>query len=98
MYFKNFYAGLSEAQIEKKVQEEGFTPMKYENGPGDVYPLHQHPETKLLAFLSGSMEVKAADETWSCKKGDKLLIPGNAPHSAVCGPSGCTFFWSEKVV
>lgn len=98
MYFKNFYSGLTEEEIEKSIQEEGFTPLKYENGPGDIYTLHQHPETKLLAFLSGSMEVKAGDETFNCEKGDKLLIPGNTPHSAVVGQVGCTFFWSEKLV
>lgn len=98
MYYKSFYSGKTEAEIEKNIEEEGFTPLKYENGPGDIYPLHQHPETKLLAFLSGSMEVKVGEETFNCEKGDKLLIPGNTPHSAVVGPTGCTFFWSEKMI
>lgn len=98
MYHKNFYSGLTESEIEKKIREEGFDPMKYENGPGDIYPLHQHPETKLLAFLEGSMKVKVADETFNCEKNDKLLISGNAPHSAVVSPIGCTFFWSEKMI
>ncbi len=98
MYQKNFYINLSETEIEKKIEEEGFTPMKYENEPGDIYPLHQHPETKLLAFLEGTMEVKVGEENFSCATGDRLIIPGNTPHSAVVGPDGCIFFWSEKMI
>lgn len=98
MYYKQFYKDLQESEIEKSIKDEGFDPMKYSNGPGDVYPPHSHPETKLLAFLEGSMEVKVGEETFQCIKGDKIIIPGNTPHSAVVGPSGCTFFWSEKMM
>lgn len=98
MYFKDFYAGLSEEETEARIREEGFDPMKYHNNPGDVYALHQHPETKLLAFLEGTMEAKVGEETFSCSKGDKLIIPGGVPHSAVVGKDGCIFFWSEKII
>lgn len=98
MYYRNFYSNCTEAEMEKMIRDEGFDPMKYENAPGDIYPLHQHPETKLLAFLSGTMDVVSAGEKFSCAPGDKLVILGNTPHSAVVGPAGCTFFWSEKLM
>lgn len=98
MYYKNFYANCTESEIEKMIRGDGFDPMKFSNSAGDIYQLHQHPETKLLVFLEGTMEVVAAGEKFSCTAGDKLVIPGNAPHSAVVGPSGCTFFWSEKLI
>ncbi len=98
MYHKNFYSNLTETEIEAKIREEGFEPMKYHDEAGYVYTPHQHPKTKLLAFLDGTMEVKVGEENFSCGKGDKLVIPGNTPHSAVVGPSGCTFFWSEKMM
>lgn len=98
MFYKNFYANLTEVEIEKSIRNEGFNPIKFENDPGDNYSPHQHPETKLLAFLDGEMEVKAGEENFSCRKGDKLIIPGNTFHSAIVGPTGCTFFWSEQLV
>lgn len=98
MYYKKFYQNLSEGEIVQKIKEEGFDPVKFSNGPGDIYSPHQHQETKLLAFLEGSMTVKVADQTFECDVADKLIIPGNIKHSAVVGDAGCTFFWSEKLL
>ena len=44
------------------------------------------------------MEVRVGDETFQCKAGDKVIVDGNVKHSAVVGPEGCTFFWSEKLM
>ena len=32
------------------------------------------------------MEVRAGDQKFDCKRGDKLIIPGNTEHLAVAGP------------
>lgn len=98
MYYQQYYQNKSEKEIENLIRKEGFEPLKYHDQPGFVYTPHQHPETKLLAFLEGSMHVKVADEELDCSKGDKLVIPGNTTHSAIIGPSGCIFFWSEKLI
>lgn len=98
MYNENFYQNLTEKEIEGKIKEEGFTPIKFSDPPGYTYFQHSHAETKLLAFLTGSMEVKVGEQAFKCKQGDKLVIPGNTPHSAVVGTHGCSFFWSEKLV
>ncbi len=98
MYYKDFYSGLTEEEIEDKIRDEGFTPMKFSDNPGFVYTPHTHPETKLLAFLEGSMNVKVGDESFVCQKGDKLIITGNVKHSAMVGKEGCSFFWSEKLL
>ncbi len=44
------------------------------------------------------MEVKVGEETFQCKPGDKLIIPGDTKHSAIVGHDGCEFFWSEKLI
>ena len=95
MYRANFYKDLTPAQINQKVVEEGFTPIRIVDPPGQVYPPHQHAETKLLAFLEGAMDVTVQGKQYACKAGDKLLIPGNIEHSAVVRSSGCVYFWSE---
>ncbi|MCH7640784.1 cupin domain-containing protein [Patescibacteria group bacterium] len=98
MYKQGFYKNLHEDEIAKKVKKEGFDPIKISDPPGRIYSRHTHPETKLLAFLEGSMEVRVGDETFQCKAGDKVIVDGNVKHSAVVGPEGCTFFWSEKLM
>lgn len=98
MYFKNFYKNLSEAEIAEKVKAEGFDPIKISNEPGFIYSLHKHPETKLLAFLKGSMCVTVAGKHYTCRAGDKVIVPGNVEHSAKVDSDGCTFFWSEKLM
>lgn len=98
MYEKGKYKGKKEAEIKKEVEEEGFDPIKINDPPGRVYSPHTHPETKLLAILAGSMNIKVGGGEFKLKKGDKLVIEGNVKHSAVVGDDGCVFFWSEKLM
>ncbi|MEX0616321.1 MAG: AraC family ligand binding domain-containing protein [Candidatus Woykebacteria bacterium] len=98
MYQPDFYKGLEEEKIAESVKAEGFNPIRFSNATGDSYSPHKHPETKLLAFLKGNLEVKVGGEDFQCKAGDKLVVPGNTLHSSVAGPEGCEFFWSEKLL
>ncbi len=96
-YEPRAFAGLDRAEVLARVRAEGWEPAAFTDPPGALYPWHRHPEAKLLAFLTGSMEVRVEGQTYRCQAGDKLIIPGNAEHAAVVGPEGCTFFWSEQL-
>lgn len=98
MYYPHFYKTLNQEEIRKQVEQEGFAPIALQNSAGYIYEKHAHPETKLLIFLEGSMDVKVEGKVYHCIPGDKLIIPGNTLHSAVVGENGCTFFWSEKML
>lgn len=98
MFSKGLYSDRRENEIKEIIRSDGFEPTKFSDTPGYVYTPHTHPETKLLAFLDGSMEVVVANEIYNCVKGDRLIIPGNILHSAVVGKDGCVFFWSEKLL
>lgn len=98
MYYPDFYKDLEFDEIRENIKSEGFDPISFSNNPHDIYSQHSHPETKLLAFLEGSMEVVVDGKKFSCKSGDKLIIPGNVVHWAVVGSEGCRFFWSEKLI
>jgi quercetin dioxygenase-like cupin family protein len=86
-----------ETAVLHDLQREGWDPLRFSDPPGAVYPPHRHAETKRLAFLAGSMEVRVGDETYRCLPGDRLVIAGDTEHAAVVGPDGCTFFWSEQM-
>lgn len=97
MYKPGLYANMNETEIAQQVEAAGFDPIRITDSPGHVYQPHTHPETKLLAYLKGEMRVTVDGETYHCKPGDQLLIPGNVVHSAQAGPTGCVYFWSEKL-
>ncbi len=97
MFRPGHFRAIDEDRIAEEVQKEGFDPIRITDSPGRLYSPHRHAETKLLVFLKGSMEVHVAGEKYDCKPGDKLIIPGNTEHSALAGPGGCVFFWSEKL-
>ena len=97
MYQPKFYTTIDRDRIAEETRREGFDPVCITDPPGHVYPPHRHPETKLLVFLEGGRIVKVRDQSYKCSPGDKFIIPGNVEHSAVVGPEGCVFFWSEKI-
>lgn len=97
MYFSQVFRGKSREEIKKDIEKEGFNPLQITDKPGFVYHKHHHPETKLLVFLEGSMDVTTEGITYHCVRGDKLVIPGNTMHQAVVGKKGCIFYWSEKI-
>ena len=98
MFFKNFYQDKSDQEILAEIKKEGFDPLKITNEPGYIYSAHKHPETKVLAFLKGSMKVTVNQRTYLCRPFDKLIVPGDTVHQALVGDKGCTFFWAEKVL
>ncbi len=99
MFSKNhFPKGTTKEEMEKSIKKDGFNPLIITNEPGYIYHQHQHPETKLLVCLEGSMKVTVNEKEYNFQPGDKLIVPGNTPHSATAGSKGCTFYWSEKLL
>ena len=96
-YQPETYKALDQEKIASSIRQDGFNPVSISDPAGYVYPPHRHPETKLLVFLKGSMKVYVQGREFNCSAGDRLMIPGNMEHSAVVGPEGCNFFWSEKL-
>ena len=93
----NYYKKIDQGLISEEVRKEGFHPLCITDAPGHVYTLHRHPETKLLVFLEGEMTVNVGEKSYQCQPGDRLVIAGNVEHSAVVGPRGCVFLWSERL-
>ena len=98
MYTHGHYQDFNTPQVEEAVRKEGFDPLFIADPPGTTYPPHSHPGTKHLAFLRGKMRVHVNGKQFDCSPGDRVLIMGNQEHSALVGPDGCDYFWSEKIV
>jgi mannose-6-phosphate isomerase-like protein (cupin superfamily) len=98
MFRKAFFKDTPREKIKQAMHKDGFTPKIISDSPNYIYEPHQHPETKYLVCLEGSMAVTVKGRVYKFEPGDKLIIPGNTMHSALVGREGCVFFWSEKVV
>ena len=97
VYAPKIHTDLDPQAVLEGLRREGWDPIPIADPPGYAYPLHSHAATKLLAILSGSMEVTVAGETYQCLPGDQVVIPGGVEHAARVGPDGCRFFWSEQL-
>jgi len=63
---------------------------RWENGPGETYPLHEHPYRKRLVVEQGGITFHLTKQGRKVElhAGDKLDIPAGTPHSATVGPNG----------
>ena len=97
IYEKQFYRNLNSDQIYVKLTCEGHTPRRVVEAPHAIYDCHKNAYDLVLAFLSGSAEIKIGDQTYHCAAGDRLNIPGVAPHSAVVGAEGVVYLMTQMV-
>ena len=76
--------------IEELIQAEGVSYYQWSNGPGDVYPAHQHAFHKIIFVVKGSITFGLPDENRSVglSAGDRLDLPAGIQHNAVVGDSG----------
>jgi mannose-6-phosphate isomerase-like protein (cupin superfamily) len=97
LYTPTRFTDLDPGAVLDQLRRDGWDPIPIADPPGYVYPPHSHVETKLLAILRGSMEVRITGEVHRCLPGDQVVIPGGVEHAARVGPDGCTFYWSEQL-
>jgi quercetin dioxygenase-like cupin family protein len=80
----------SEEELLAVYRQEGITPYRWGNAPGDTYPAHSHPYHKIIFVLSGSIvfELTGSGEAVSLRAGDRLDLPPRVEHAARVGPEG----------
>lgn len=80
----------TEAVLQQLMLDEGLSPYKWANDPGDVYAAHTHSYFKVIYVVSGSITfgfpIDGAPIT--LRAGDRLDLPAGVPHNAVVGPDG----------
>ncbi|MGH2456055.1 MAG: cupin domain-containing protein [Candidatus Limnocylindria bacterium] len=78
--------------VARRLRAEGVEPYAWSNGPGDRYPVHEHPFTKLLMCASGAITFLLGADAVPVElvPGEGFVLPPGTPHAAVVGPRGCT--------
>jgi quercetin dioxygenase-like cupin family protein len=80
------------ASVAERLRAEGVQPYAWSNGPGDAYPAHEHPYTKLIMCAAGSIIFRIGPDATPVElvAGDGFILPPWTLHAADVGPSGCT--------
>jgi quercetin dioxygenase-like cupin family protein len=78
--------------VAERLRAEGVQPYPWSNAPGDTYPSHEHPYTKLLMCAAGSITFRIGPDGTPVElgPGDGFILPPWTLHAADVGPSGCT--------
>lgn len=68
----------------------GNTPLRWANGPGDVYAVHAHAYRKVLVVVHGAIRFVLPDagQEIELRAGDRLILPAGVRHGAIVGPEG----------
>ena len=82
----------STGAVAERLRAEGVDPYSWSNAPGDRYPAHSHPYTKLLICAAGSITFRVGDAEAAIEliPGQGFVLPAGTRHAAVVGAEGCT--------
>jgi quercetin dioxygenase-like cupin family protein len=81
---------LDPAAIEDCMKSEGLPYYRWSNGPGDVYPAHDHAYHKVIYVVRGSITfgLPQSGEQITLSSGDRLDLPAGTVHNASVGRQG----------
>lgn len=88
----------SESGLRELFQQEGLTPHRWSNAPGDVYEAHAHTYHKVVYVLSGSITFgfPVEGQPTTLYPGDRLDLPAGVTHNAAVGPKGVVCLEAHK--
>ena len=87
----------TQAEWEEQLRAEGFKDVYIaEDGPNVFYPVHVHGEKTAHVILEGEMTLVVGETSRLLRAGDRCDVPGDEPHSAKMGTSGCMYLVGEK--
>lgn len=67
--------------LKEQLQSEGFDVYQWTGRPGGAYLDYIHTQDEVVCVLSGTANVKVADDHDTVKRGDRIDVPANTYHS-----------------
>jgi len=85
------------ADLRQRLQSEGYGVFQWSDAPGTTYGPHSHPEDQSHWTLSGALELRVENETYTLRAGDRDYRAANTTHSAfVPGDEPVTYLIGAK--
>ena len=76
------WGALTEANMRKTLEAEGYSVAKYTYPPGTFFPDHTHSFDKKDTVLRGRFRIRMLGEEVVLEPGDMITVPANTVHSA----------------
>jgi quercetin dioxygenase-like cupin family protein len=73
---------LNEANMRRRLQDEGYAVQRYHYPPGTYFSEHTHDIDKKDTVLAGRLEIGTEQGTVVLEAGDMIEIPAGMPHTA----------------
>jgi quercetin dioxygenase-like cupin family protein len=91
---------LDAVAIEDRMKAEGLSYYRWSNGPGDIYPAHNHAYHKIIYVIQGSITfgLPLTGEQITLSSGDRLDLPGGIIHNATVGSQGVVCLEGHRVI
>ena len=67
--------------LKRQLTSEGFDAYQWTGRPGGAYLDYIHTLDEVVCVLSGTADVKVADEQGTVEPGDRMDVPANTYHS-----------------
>ncbi len=67
--------------LKRQLETEGFSAYEWTGRPGGAYLDYIHTQDEVVCILSGTADVKVADEQGAVESGDRIDVPANIYHS-----------------
>lgn len=67
--------------LKQQLTSEGFDAYQWTGRPGGAYLDYIHTQDEVVCVLSGTADVKVADEQGTVESGDRIDVPANTYHS-----------------
>ena len=69
-------------ELEKELQEEGFSNYEWADMPGAYYSPHSHEYDECISVISGKMTFYINEEEYELSLGKKLYLPAGTVHES----------------
>jgi mannose-6-phosphate isomerase-like protein (cupin superfamily) len=73
---------MTEKRVMGLLEREGYEVVVYAYREGTLFEVHAHAQDKCDAIIEGFFRIRAGEEVFELKPGDRLYIPAGTRHSA----------------
>ena len=83
--------------LRRRLLSEGYSVFQWSDAPGTTYAPHSHSEDQSHWILTGQLELRVGNETYTLRAGDRDYLAANTIHSAfVSGDESVTYLIGAK--
>jgi quercetin dioxygenase-like cupin family protein len=85
-----------EGALRQRLESEGFEVFRWRDDAGADYQPHAHDHDESLWVIQGEITFGVADERYTLRPGDRLMLPKDTVHTAYTGAESCIYLIGQR--